>query len=78
VTCCAVPVRRKEHCLKGPTVKKRQQKGLECDSGIKGRGTRQPLCLRKKRTSSRVFMKTIALEIEKANIWVSDWAAGNE
>jgi hypothetical protein len=43
--------------------------GPECNTGIKARGTRWQLCLGKERTSSRIFRKTVELEIAKKNIW---------
>jgi hypothetical protein len=62
---CAIPAWHNGHGHKGPTIKKRQQKGLECNNGIRNQGTGWQLHLRKERTSSRIFRKTVELEIEK-------------
>jgi hypothetical protein len=46
-------------------VEKIQQKGPECNCGIKDQNGRWQLCLREERTSGKIFMKTVELECEK-------------
>jgi hypothetical protein len=66
----AVPAWRKGRGHKGPTIKKRRRKGLECNNGIKDRGTRWLLGLVEgKDTRGRIFRKTIKLDIEKQIVW---------
>jgi hypothetical protein len=50
---------------KGRTFGKRRRAKLECINGIRDRDVKKQLRLRKKRTSSRIFRKTVELEVVK-------------
>jgi hypothetical protein len=67
----AVPARRKGRSLKGPTAQKKGQKCPECNNGIRDRDLQTQLCLRKERTSGRVFRKTVDLEVQKRRVGFS-------
>jgi hypothetical protein len=56
---------RKRCDHKGPTVQKRRRKRTQCNNRIKDREIRRQPCLKKERTSGRIFRKTVELEIEK-------------
>jgi hypothetical protein len=52
---------------------KDRRKGPECNGGIKDRSARLQIRLRKKRTSGRIFRRTVELEIEKRIVGSSSW-----
>jgi hypothetical protein len=50
---------------KGWTLERRKWAHQECNSGIRDRDLKEQLCLKKDRTSGRLFRKTIKLEVVK-------------
>jgi hypothetical protein len=46
-------------------VQEQRQAQSECDNGIRYRDLQKQLCLRKERTSGRIFRKTVELEVMK-------------
>jgi hypothetical protein len=80
----AIPAQCKGHCRqgtgrgnvargapKGWTLERRRWTHLECNKGIKDRGARRQLRLRKERVSNRIFRKTGELEIKKRTVMSS-------
>jgi hypothetical protein len=84
MTHCPIPAQHKGHCYQGQGKEKavpRTQKRLlfrkrrwakpEGISGIRDRDLKKELHLRKKRTSSRIFKKTVELEVTKQIVGTS-------
>jgi hypothetical protein len=74
-TRCAVPALCKGHGSQGApnerTFGKRRQAQPECVSGIRDRDLEEQLCLRKDRTSCRIFRTTAELDIAKQIVGAS-------